>query len=115
MLRALRAGAARGRRQPQVAGGAAAISEGTGEGPDRARLRGAGPAPRRDGVGGALGKRGKKWQFWEKKKKGCLAGAVLDLEQSLVRLKAPICGREAGVRQGDRDKGQGSGPGLGAA
>lgn len=51
----------------------------------------------------------------KKKKKGCLAGAVLDLEKSLVRLRAPVSGREAGVRQGDRDKGQGSGPGLGAA
>lgn len=111
MLRALRAGAARGRRQPQVAGrGAAAIAAGAEESPDRARLRGAGPAPRRDGAGGHWEKEGKSGNSG---KKGYLAGAVLDLEKSLVRLKAPVCGREAGVRNGDRDKGQGSG--LGAA
>uniref|UniRef100_A0A8B9SMD9 G elongation factor mitochondrial 1 n=1 Tax=Anas platyrhynchos TaxID=8839 RepID=A0A8B9SMD9_ANAPL len=56
MLRALRAGAARGRRQPQVAGGVRGgrgrppSRRGPGSSPDRARLRGAGPAPRRDGL-----------------------------------------------------------------
>uniref|UniRef100_A0A8B9BEK1 Elongation factor G, mitochondrial n=1 Tax=Anser brachyrhynchus TaxID=132585 RepID=A0A8B9BEK1_9AVES len=85
MLRALRAGAARGRQQRrrgQVAGhgrGPAAISRGAaagaGERPDRARPRGraegeracAGPHRDRDGAGGGLGKRGQKWQFWEKR------------------------------------------------